>query len=458
MTAFDPILADIRFGCGLRPSGPDYDSARQMLRRLSGPDRMAARFVIPTFDAYRLHLLEAGQIGSASLPDDPAGRLAAGRVLRNAVKADQTEWFRARLQRRLQTSDGFRERLVSFWADHFTAIGSGNFLVGMNTPYVEESIRPHVTGSFHTMLAAVTRAPMMLSYLDQHRSFGPNSPAAAASTRPTGLNENLAREMLELHTLGVTGPYTQTDVRQLAELLTGLRFNVETGFRFAPQIAEPGPEIVLGTGYGGDAARIEDIDAALIDLARHPATAQHLSRKLAVHFLGDQPDETLITAMTARYMDTDGNLPAVYEVLLSHPSAWDPAPGNIKQPIDFIASSLRALGGTAAHLAVLDPKTVNRALLYPLSRMGQVWETPTGPDGWPEEDAAWITPLRLAARVDWSMTVPARIFRPLPDPRGLLDTALSGRAPKSLIFAVSAAEDRPSGVGVLLSSPAFQRM
>lgn len=457
MTTFDPIIADIRFGCGLKPSQANYESVDQMLRRLAGPDEMAARYPIPVFDTYRQQLLDAGAIGKAARIEDPPKRLKAAKALRNQVKVEQVKWFRAHLSRRLDTTDGLRERLSFFWADHFTAVGKASFLISLNAPYVEESIRPHVSGRFVDMLKAVVRAPLMLKYLDQTRSIGPNSVSAGRRKVPSGLNENLAREMLELHTLGVTGPYNQTDVRELAELLTGLNFSQDRGFVFSRPMAEPGPETVLGLLYGGEKANLADIDAVLEDLAAHPGTAEHIATKLARHFIGDTPDAEMIAAMTERFLETGGFLPDVYKAMLTHPAAWGRSAGNVKQPIDFVATSLRALGCGEAQLADLDQKMLSSRLIRPLARMGQVWEKPPGPDGWPEEDRSWITPPRYAARVQWAMTIPQSFVRPLPDPRDFVKSALGGRAPESAVFAASAAEDRAGGIGVVLSSPAFQR-
>src|SRR5690606_4985798 len=137
-----------------------------------------------------------------------------------------------------------------------------------------------------------------------------------------GLNENLARELLELHTLGAGSGYRQDDVRQMAELLTGLTVDPDRGTVFKPQLAEPGAETVLGVSYGGDKARLDDIAALLHDLAVRPETAAHLARKLAVHFVSDDPPEDLVATMRAAFSDRGGDLSAVYAAMLGHPAAW----------------------------------------------------------------------------------------------------------------------------------------
>ncbi len=456
MASFDPVRAEIRFGLGLRAGHDPIASLEDVLADLAGPDRAAERFPIDTFDRYRADLLAKGMIGKAARGNSPADRQAQGKRTQKHVRRDQVTWFKAMLSRRLDADTGMRERLVFFWADHFTAIGKNGPLKLMNAPYVEEAIRPHIAGTFSDMLKAVIRQPLMLSYLDQLTSAGPNSRAAKRRERISGLNENLARELLELHTLGVGSAYGQGDVRQLAELLTGLSFDPNKGFVFRAAMAEPGPETVLGTQYSGGG--LADIDAALQDLAMQPQTAEHLARKLAVHFVSDTPDPGLVAAMQDAYLQNGGALLPVYEAMLRHPAAWDETQSNVKQPIDFVCSSLRAIGCDSAQIAKLKPKDVMAGFVRPMSLMGQTWENPLGPDGWPEHDSAWITPQRFAARMQWAMSVPEKLVQPLPDPRSLVRTGLAGKASDALIFAATNAEDRAAGIGLILTSPAFQRM
>lgn len=457
---FDPERAAIRFGCGLSPSIPPPASAGMMLALLSGPDRAAERFAIPGFQvAVANHLARRDARKALRRAATEAERMAARKRVRGIGRKAGREaagWLAQTLLRRALGEDGLRERLAAFWADHFTALERGGPLRYAHVLYAEEAIRPHVAGRFSDMLRAAATHPLMLRYLDQARSMGPNS--EAASRRPGGgLNENLAREMLELHTLGVAGPYTQGDVRELAKLLTGLSYGLKGGFRFRPDWAEPGAETVLSVSYGGARARLGDILAALDDLARHPATAAHVARKLAVHFVSDSPDAGLVGAMTGRYLATDGDLAEVCGEMLTHPAAWADAPGNVKQPMDFVGSALRALGIVPAHLPAGNARKMRRLFDLPLTLMGQPWGQPAGPDGWSESDADWITPQRLAARVGWAMTAPFALRGVLPDPRDFAGTALGRMAPETVRFAAAAAETRPEGVGVVLASPAFQR-
>lgn len=465
---FDPELAEMRFGSGLSPViAPPRDTS-DMLARLTGPDDIATRFPIEPFSQFLTRLAEnrATRRARRQAEDDPAAREAAdkrlGEIEREARLA-QARWLGQQVQRRVHATDSLRERLVGFWADHFTALGKAGPLRRATSPYIEETIRPHVTGRFADLLIAATTSPLMLHYLDQERSIGPNSPNALelnakGNGRKVGLNENLAREVLELHTLGVGAPYTQNDVRELAELFTGMTFQVEVGFKFQHRSAEPGPETVLGVSYGGDGnAKLADIHAVLRDLADHPATARHIATKLAVHFHADQPDPALVQALADEFTATGGDLLAVYAVLLDHPAAWDPVLHNVKTPFDFIASACRALAIAPALFDALDERTLQRYLRGPLMQMGQPWERSPGPDGWPEGDAAWITPLGLAARLQWAIMRPGDLVDKLPDPRRFVETALGSKAPGAVAFAASAAENRREGIGLVLASPAFQR-
>lgn len=457
---FDPDRAAIRFGCGLSPKIAPPPSVAATLALLQGPDHAARDHPIPGFDHARQALLDIHKarraIRGATTDAERDAAAKNRRQLVRGLRVDAVGWFRQGLLRRAFTEDGFRERLTFFWADHFTAKGDSPRSRESVMPYVEEAIRPHVAGRFADMLKSVATHPVMLDYLDQIWSVGPNSDFAKKRDRGEGINENFARELLELHIMGADGPYGQRDIRQLAELLTGLHFDLRRGFTFRGERAEPGAETVLGQSYGGGRPGLDDIFDALDRLARLPATGRHIARKLAVHFISDTPDPDLVAEMSAAFTQTEGDLVAVYEVLLSHPAAWQEGPGNVKQPIDFIGSSLRALDLVPRHV----PKGVRdlrRVALGPLTLMGQDWANPVGPDGWPEADSDWITPQRMAARIHWAMSAPFVLRRVLPDPRDFVQVALGSTAHDDLVFAARAAETRAEGIGIILASPQFQR-
>ena len=337
---FDPETAAIRFGAGLSPVLPPPASVRAMLDALAGPDRAAARLpverltehVLPRqrrYDEARRALRAA--VGSGDAEAEAAVR-ADLRAQRRSETARRARRLAAVLARLAAAEDGLRERLVHFWADHFTVEGRGNLWRLSVAAHVEEVIRPRVAGRFGDLLVAVVRSPMMLRYLDAVASLGPNSAAARAGRPGRGLNENLAREILELHALGADGPYAQADVTQLAELLTGLTVG-PGGSRFAPRRAEPGTERILGADWGGDPAEAGHVDGFLRALAVHPATARHVCGRMAAHFLGPAPPEGVVAAMEAEWGATGGDLLAVTGAMLSRPEAWEVLPIEMRAPV-----------------------------------------------------------------------------------------------------------------------------
>jgi len=446
-------LAQIRFGTGLRPGRPVPDPDT-LIDRLTGPDRMAQSYPLEDFatraGAAQTYLAE---LRAARGADDEAERQAAARRIMREAESRQ---LAISLARGVASEDGLRERLTWFWADHFTTAGQRAVMRGSITAYVEEAIRPHVAGRFGNMLEAAILHPVMILYLDQERSIGPNSRNGLNSGR--GLNENLARELLELHTLGVNSGYTQRDVRQMAELLTGIGLRRGREMVFRPGNAEPGPEEVLGTSYGGaDPASLDDVRAALQDLALHPQTARHLCTKLADYFLSDTPDAGLIDAMSATYLQSRGDLAAVMRAMLAHDAAWVPGPGRIKRPFHFVVSALRALGVISDRIARAPRREITQWAHMPMVAMGQRWQGAGGPDGFFDDDPEWIHPQALAARVGWAMAVPSRMRRRLPDPREFVADCLADAASEPLQWAAARAESRAEGVGIILASPEFMR-
>lgn len=432
----------LRFGYGLPAGAGDVAS---LLAPLDGPDRAAQEWpgvgtdaMAPLFARYR----------AARQAKDEAARKA---ILQEG-DALALRGAKAALARSVGATDVLRERLVGFWADHFTVAPRSRLEFALPGILIDEAIRPNVTARFAEMLRAVTLHPAMLVYLNQDASVGPTS--ARGKRQKKGLNENLARELLELHTLGVGAAYTQTDVRELAELLTGLTVG-DAGFAFDPRRAEPGAETVLGVTYRGKG--LAPIERVLDDLATRPETARHIARKLAVHFVSDTPDAGLVAALEDAFRETGGDLRAVAGALVAHPAAQGPVGAKARQPYDFLVAGLRALGVTPETIVNADRRGFNRMVLKPLAAMGQPFRQAPGPDGWPEGAADWITPQGLAARIDWAMAAPERLVRPLPDPRAFLAVALGRWASERLIWAVSAAESARDGVGLVLASPEFNR-
>jgi len=458
--SFDPTLAERRFGYGLSPVVAPVASVAAMLDGVAGQDTMRARYPLPPYRHLREQLVRNRRFRQYARenPDTEEGKAAEQKVkaLRREMRLDRLAWFGHSMLRRINTPAAFHERLAAFWADHFTTIGKAGLTVGAPPLYVEEAVRPFIAWRFADLLISAVTHPLMLHYLDQNISAGENSPAAQRPGRKRGLNENLAREVLELHTLGVEGPYDQADVRVFANLLTGLGGTRDFGFRFRKNMVEPGSKTVLGVTYP-HTGTIEPIHRALKDLAVHPSTARHLARKLAVHFVSDAPPDALIDHVASAYLSSDGELMATYEALLTHPAAWQPEAVNIRPPLEFISTALRSLAVPEARFAALRPRDLNALFLKPLRVMGFEYQRPGGPDGWPEEDDAWVTPQGVAARLEWAVNAPVRLLSDLPDPREFVVKALGEVVPPELGFAVDAAENRAVAIGLVLASPAMQR-
>ncbi|APE44750.1 hypothetical protein BOO69_16040 [Sulfitobacter alexandrii] len=458
---FSPHLAERRFGYGRSPVIPAPESTAAMLDTLRGPDLMAERFPVPGFRPIQdAHIVKSRFDSFAKKPTTPADQAEDARRKSDAIVHDflrqRFDTFGQLELRRIHGRDSFRERLIAFWADHFTAQGKAGLFKLAIPAYVEEAVRPHVNGHFSDLLAACIMHPVMLEYLDQSTSIGPNSKRGQRKGNRRGLNENLARELLELHTLGVGAAYSQADVREMAELLTGLSRTRDYSFAFRKGWAEPGSETILGKSYDGRPG-LAPIRDALRDLALHPDTAAHLARKLAVHFISDNPPERTIARLTQAYLDSEGDLMALYEALLTDPASWDAPFTNIRPPQEYMSTALRALAVQADRFATLEPKETRRWFLRPLKIMGQDWDRVSGPDGWPEADSAWVTPQGVAARLDWAVNVPARLLPELPDPQTLLEDVIGPDVTEPLEFAATAAETRAVGVGLILASPALQR-
>lgn len=469
-------LAAIRLGFGLSPKLASPASAEDLLASIAnaGPDGDS----VSTETAQQLRRSHSklqkrakAKAGGMAAGNDMAegNDMAAGNDramskaqmnrFRDEAVALARKADRVRLARATGDAGGFGERLVQFWSDHFTVQGGNPFDEVLAAAFLDEAIRPHLSGRFVDLLFAAETHPRMLTYLNQSGSFGPNSIAARKrANKELGLNENLAREMIELHSLGVGADYSQTDVRQLALLLTGLFYSPNTEDRFRRAMAEPGAETVLGKSYGGDQkASIDDVRAVIEDLAAHPATATHISRKLATHFISDEPPEELVARLAAAYRDGGGHLPDLYRVLAEAPELETHFRQKLRQPFDFVVAALRGLGMDQPAVMALPDQKVQIRLIRPLTAMGQKWGMPRGPDGWPEDASAWATPQGLAARIDWAMRALPALVGELPDPRRFLADSLGDTASEPLEWAVPKAESARDGVAVVLASSDFNR-
>ncbi|WBU56967.1 DUF1800 domain-containing protein [Paracoccus sediminicola] len=448
----------IRFGGGLSPrqSGPDSPEAlMRSLRRDKGlksyaPLRTGAvNDMIAEFNLARAAERE-GVPGSEEAFDK------ARRALLDAIYIAS----RARLARAMDDRTGFAERLVQFWSNHFSIRPDGPRQRALKCAFENDAIRANLRGRFADLLKAATLHPSMLLYLDQYVSVGPGSVSATRrkGNRGRGLNENHARELLELHSLGIEGSYAQKDVRQLAELMTGLTVSENRRFEFNTRRVEPGAEEVLGASYGGERPpKLDDIEAFLEDLATHPDTATYISRKLATHFCADDPPQALVADMRDRFRATGGDLMEVYAVMVAHPLARETFGLKLRQPYDLIQAGLRALGVTGKEIMAWRGPSTRQGLFNPVERMGQTAEGAPQPEGWPERLDAWLSPQLLAARIDWAMNWPGLIRDSLPDPRDFVNAALPAEQAAEIGPMAARAETLSDGIGVILASPQFNR-
>lgn len=355
----------------------------------------------------------------------------------------------ARYQAALDANIGLTERLVWFWSNHFCVSADKGPTRSICGAYEREAIRPHVLGKFGDMLAAVETHPAMLLYLDNARSIGPDSIAGIRQHK--GLNENLAREIMELHTLGVRSGYTQADVTNFAKVITGWtikppRLDEMHGgeFWFNERMHEPGAQTVLGKTYaqGGEAQG----RAVLGDFARHPATATHIATKLAIHFVADTPPQSLVERLAARFRDTQGDLMEVTKALVTAPEAWSAPRTKLKKPGEWTIAALRVSG--------LPIKDVRR-IVNTQNLLGEPLWRPPAPKGFSDDSAAWMD--GIAQRLDIANQVARLAGNTGAEPDAMVDTALGPLASRETRETVRRAESRPQALALLLMAPEFQR-
>jgi uncharacterized protein (DUF1800 family) len=357
-----------------------------------------------------------------------------------------------RLRAAVLSEASFQERLVRFWANHFTVSVQNKIVVApVAGAYVREAIRPHIMGSFRDLLRAAEMHPAMLLYLDNAQSVGPNS--FAGQRLDKGLNENLAREILELHTLGVDGGYTQSDVTSFAKVLTGWTVPRREGrmqgtpgeFHFEPRIHEPGAQVVLGKRYGEDG--MAQGEHVLRDLAAHPATHRHLATKLVRHFIADDPPKDSVARIASVLERKDGDLTAVYRALIAEDAAWAQPLAKVKTPEEFLVSILRGL-----NLRELE----QYKLVEALSVLGERPFFANSPQGWPDDAGSWAGPDAIKTRLEYASQVANRAGAYV-DARQLAPEMLGDIVSQRTKDAVARAASPEQGLTLLLMSPEFQR-
>lgn len=460
MIPVNAVIAGNRFGLGARPGELEGlgDPRTWLLDQLQGPSRTplaledlpdsASRFIeVRDLRLKRRAAQENGQDTSNAL----------GRFVREAY-IEQTA---ARYRHAASTDLPFHERLVHFWSNHFAVSADKQPLPAIAGLMENEAIRPNISNNFFDLLISVEKHPAMIVYLDNQRSIGPNSMLGKRANRRRsdqefGVNENFAREILELHTLGVDGGYTQQDVTSFAKVLTGWsiggandrgRFaeGLPGTFEFRDTIHEPGSQRILDKKYAQTG--LPQGETVLRDLAVHPSTARFVSAKLARHFVADEPPATLVDDMTAAWLSSSGDLAAVYRTLVESEVAWNPAHRKYKTPHDFVISTMRAFDHVPDN---------SQFIVGALDLMGQTPFRPGSPEGWPDTAEQWGGADALYKRIEWSNTVARRIGSRI-DPLALGDAVLGPRFEPEIRKAIERAESRTQGMTLFLASPDFQR-
>ncbi|MGH6871292.1 MAG: DUF1800 domain-containing protein [Rhizomicrobium sp.] len=453
--SLEAAVAVHRFGLGARPGEIEragslpkswlmgqLDSAPDQPQPLDGGDAFhSGGALVSEFIAYRQQREMERKAGNAP---DPV------KLFFQVRGAEFQRELAARLAVGFTTQKPFAERLVWFWSNHFTVSATNPAAITFVNAFEREAIRPNIAGKFEDMLLAATRHPAMQLYLDNAQNIGPESLAGKFTGK--GLNENLGRELMELHTLGVDGGYTQADVIALAKLLTGWSLDKDggaTGFRYYPARHEPGDILLRGKTYsGGEEAGIQ----ALRDLAHDPATARHIARKFAVHFIADDPPAESVARLAQSFTRTGGDLRALAEAAVNDPAAWTPAPGKMRSPMEYTTAAMRLVAWP--HDGDKDKQV--KSVMAASRLMGELPMLAPSPKGWPDTSDAWSGPDALLNRIEWAKELGNRIPANA-DAVAAADLCLGPLLARDTRAAMKSAATPGDAVALLLSSPEFQR-
>jgi uncharacterized protein (DUF1800 family) len=476
-----------RFGLGARPRDSDIGKPAfflrdQLTRFEARPAALAAQpsraEIAASYQEYRMDRRERRQDkradaeamkADADMSMDDSGKSVPQQQqekLRNALRQTYMRAVEARLETALASDAGFAERLVHFWSNHFAVSVDKQTAIGFAGDFEFTAIRPNIMGKFSELLVSAATHPAMLLYLDQAQSIGPNSQlaarVAARRNRELGLNENLAREILELHTLGVRSVYTQADVTEFARALTGftvggiargpmqraLGQNGNQGdTQFFAGVHEPGTRTLLGKSYPQNGKM--QAGAIFADLAVHPATAKHIATKLARHFVADNPPVSLVTRLEKAFLQSGGDLPTVYGALIDAPEAWVPQQAKFKSPWEWVVSSQRALN-------IRELPGNNRQTAQMLNQLGQPTWRPGSPAGYADTTENWAGGAALMRRVEIASRIAQRSANRV-DARMLAPQIMPGQLGKTTRESIARAESPSQGLALMLLSPEFLR-
>lgn len=445
------VIAVNRFGLGARPG--ELQTAKKDPHRW-----LLAQMVNPKFDPSvgNLHMayetLAASDKMKKKRKEMQAQGMEAEKGTYSPIKQFQRELLQDGLQHSLTTNHPFALRMFDFFSNHFSVTVVSNLMMVLAPLLEREAIAPHVFGRFEDMLLAVEQHPAMIVYLNNEQSFGPNS---LIGKKRGGLNENLAREILELHTLGIDGGYDLNDIQQLAMAISGWSVSGRRakdsyrGFVFRSKGHEPGKRNVLGVQYSQSG--IKQGRAILRDLAAHPSTARFVSDKMARYFISDQPSVALVNAMQDAWLETDSDLEAVATAMLGHKDAWLAEQEKFKAPRDFVVSCLRACN---VELESKSTRRIAKTLGDTLNSMGQAPFNAGSPAGYSSDNTAWSGSDALMKRINWVSQLTDRVKR---DPIKIAQMTLGETVSEATRLSVTRAESRSQGLALLLLSPEFQR-
>ena len=456
--SLEGAVAAHHFGLGARPGEIEAASAAPkpwLLRQLDSPAAQPAP--LDAGEPFK----SGGDLVSELIQyrkDRQAEKAQAGANAPDPVKIffktrvqEFTREMAARFALGFTTDRPFAERLVWFWSNHFTVSALNPAAITFVGAFEREAIRPNITGKFEDLLLASTRHPAMLLYLDNAQSIGPDSIAGKFVGK--GLNENLGRELMELHTLGVDGGYTQADVIALAKILTGWSIDRDggpsTGFRYYPARHEPGDIVLRGKTYsGGEEAGV----AALKDLARDPATARHVATKFAVQFIADDPPPASVARLEKTFNRTGGDLKALSEAVVDDPAAWKPGSGKMRSPVEYTTAAMRMLAWPQGG----DEDKQVKGVMAATRMMGEFPMAAPSPKGWPDNSDAWSGPDALLNRIQWAKELGNRMPQTL-DAMAAAEAGLGPLLRPDTRAAMKSCATAGEAMALLVSSPEFQR-
>lgn len=448
------FIAAHRFGLGPRPGELKRiaDDPQGWVEAQIGPVPLPEQFNgFPSSQEIQTKLsLEGNDVRKAFKQD-----------LRKAQRREDTETMRLRIT----TDRPFAERMVVFWSNHFSVTAGRAMTKDLVQSYNREAIRPHVFGSFSDLVFSAITHPGMIEYLDNGNSLGPNSPIG--KRRKAKINENLARETLELYTLGVNGGYTQKDVEELAKILSGWglyspqmsrvkarfedrfpgqEFSTRIGYaEYFPLIHEPGPKTVLGKTYKDEGP--DELRRVVDDLVAHPSTAGFIATKLCRHFVDDNPPQIAVRKIETVFRETNGDLTEVSRALAGLEEAWlEPLP-KAKSPHDFAVATFRAFQAERAPTQILLPG---------MNVMGQKMHNAPSPQGWPDDETAWLNPASLMRRIEWARMITKQLGKGS-NPRNVLEQTIGPIASEEIRQVVKGAPSGPDALAFILASREFQR-